>query len=194
MRYGISMKHYFLVWRKNRKVAEYTSASLRTRGQHSWQYGRFEMRAKINTSSGMWPAFWTLGEQGAWLACGEIDIMEYYRGMILANAAWAGPDEETVWDVTRKELTSFSDPNWADDFHVWRMDWDEDAIALYVDDQLLNTVAVSKTINQRGTPSNPMQQPHYLIINLALGGTNGGEISEAEFPQEYVIDYVRVYQ
>ena len=181
-------------WKENREFAEYTSSSLCTRGLHSWQYGRFEMRAKIDTSPGLWPAFWTLGEEGAWPACGEIDIMEYYRGMLLANAAWAGSGDETVWDDVRKEIENFNDPNWANKFHVWRMDWNEQAIKLYVDDQLLNTIAVKKTINQRGNIKNPMKQPHYLIINLAVGGTNGGAPSLTEFPRKYIIDYVRVYQ
>lgn len=181
-------------WKKSREFMEYTSSSLLTKGLHHWQYGRFEMRAKINTSPGMWPAFWTLGTAGNWPACGEIDIMEYYRGMILANAAWAGSGEKTTWDDFRKEVASFGDPNWADEFHIWRMDWDESTIKLYVDDVLLNAVAVEETINQRGDIENPMKQPHYLIVNLAVGGTNGGDPSLTEFPRKYIINYVRVYQ
>ena len=114
--------------------------------------------------------------------------------MILANAAWAGPGEKTMWDDLKKEVASFEDPNWADKFHVWRMDWDENAIKLYVDDTLLNTIALEKTINQSGDIKNPMKQPHYLILNLAVGGTNGGDPSLTEFPRKYIIDYVRVYQ
>lgn len=181
-------------WRENREFIEYTSSSLLTRELHTWQYGRFEIRAKIDTSPGMWPAFWTLGENDVWPACGEIDIMEYYRGMILANTAWAGPEEKTTWDIIEKAVASFNDPDWADKFHVWRMDWDETAIKLYVDDQLLNTTELEKTINQRGDIENPMKQPHYIIVNLAIGGTNGGDPSSTEFPRKYVIDYVRVSQ
>nr|AIA89543.1 CAZy families GH16 protein [uncultured Dyadobacter sp.] len=59
-----------------------------TRGLHEWKYGRFEMRAKLDTQPGMWPAFWTLGVKGQWPSNGEIDIMEYYQNMILANTAW----------------------------------------------------------------------------------------------------------
>jgi beta-glucanase (GH16 family) len=180
-------------WKENREFIEYTSSSLLTKDLHTWQYGRFEMRAKIDTSPGMWPAFWTLGEKGYWPACGEIDIMEYYRGMILANAAWAGA-EETLWDDLKKDVESFNDPDWADKFHIWRMDWDENAIRLYVDDILLNTIELEKTINQRSDIENPMKQPHYMIINLAIGGTNGGDPSLTEFPRKYIIDYVRVYQ
>jgi len=74
-------------WRQNREYAEYTSASLTTRRLHSWKFGRFEMRGRIDTRAGLWPAFWTLGIEGSWPSNGEIDIMEYYRGMLLANAA-----------------------------------------------------------------------------------------------------------
>jgi beta-glucanase (GH16 family) len=181
-------------WKESREFIEYTSSSLRTKGLHAWQYGRFEIRAKIDTSPGMWPAFWTLGEKGSWPACGEIDIMEYYRGMILANAAWAGPEDKTMWDDLKKDVDSFNDPNWANEFHIWRMDWDETAIKLYVDDILLNTIELEKTVNQRSNIENPMKQPHYIIINLAIGGNNGGDPSATEFPRKYIIDYVRVYQ
>jgi len=181
-------------WKESRKFIEYTSSSLRTKGLHSWQYGRFEIRAKIDTSPGIWPAFWTLGENGSWPACGEIDIMEYYRGMILANAAWEGPEGKTMWDDLKKDVESFNDPDWANKFHIWRMDWDETAIKLYVDDILLNTIALEKTNNHGSDIKNPMKQPHYIIINLAVGGNNGGDPSLTKFPREYIIDYVRVYQ
>jgi beta-glucanase (GH16 family) len=181
-------------WKESREYIEYTSSSLRTRGLHAWQYGRFEIRAKIDTSPGRWPAFWTLGEKGSWPACGEIDIMEYYRGMILANAAWAGPEGKTMWDDLKKDVGSFNDPNWSNEFHIWRMDWDETAIKLYVDDILLNTIELEKTVNQRGDIKNPMKQPHYIIVNLAIGGNNGGDPSSTMFPRSYVVDYVRVYQ
>ena len=79
-------------------------------------------------------------------------------------------------------------------FHVWRMDWDEKSIRLYLDDELLNTTELSETINQRGSVVNPFNIPHYLILNLAIGGRSGGDPSNASFPSRYEIDYVRVYQ
>ena len=79
-------------WKSAREFAEYTSASIQTRGLHQWQFGRFEVRARIDTASGSWPAIWTLGVSGGWPSGGEIDIMEFYRinGLptILANFAW----------------------------------------------------------------------------------------------------------
>jgi beta-glucanase (GH16 family) len=182
-------------WRRQREFAEYTSASLRTRRKHEWRYGRFEMRARIDTRPGMWPAFWTLGSARGWPACGEIDIMEYYRGDLLANAAWGGRRRwRATWDTVKKPIAEFDDPQWSETFHVWRMDWDADRITIYVDDELLNEVDVRKVANRDRVATNPFREPHYILVNLAIGGTNGGDPAETEFPALYEIDYVRVYQ
>ena len=182
-------------WQRSREFAEYTSSSLITRGLHSWQFGRFEMRARIDTRDGLWPAFWTLGVAGEWPHNGEIDIMEYYRGVLLANLAWGGARRwQAIWADTRKPITSFGDAVWSAAFHVWRMDWDARAIVLSVDGLRLNEVDLARTINQDGTGTNPFHQPHYLLINLAVGGTQGGDPSKTEFPARYDVDYVRVYQ
>jgi beta-glucanase (GH16 family) len=182
-------------WNLSRKYADYTSASLMTRGLHNWKFGRFEMRGRIDTRPGMWPAFWTLGSARPWPGCGEIDIMEYYRGMLLANAAWASERRRVaVWDDSRIPLAQFKDPDWSRKFHVWRMDWDADSIKLYVDNILLNTIDLTRTINKDREGTNPFHEPHYIILNLAIGGTNGGDPSKTEFPARFEVDYVRVYQ
>jgi beta-glucanase (GH16 family) len=182
-------------WRTNRKVADYTSASVTTRGLHTWQYGRFEMRGRIDTRSGLWPAFWTLGVAGEWPGCGEIDILEYYGGSLLANAAW-GTERRWVprWDSVRKPIAEFDDPDWPGKFHVWRMDWDERVIRLSVDGLLLNTVDLDQTVNRDKEGKNPFRQPHYLILNLSVGGANGGDPSKTKFPARFEVDYVRVFQ
>ena len=179
-------------WRRRRSHAEYTSASLTTRGKHEWLYGRFELRAKIDTRAGSWPAWWTLGTRRGWPACGEIDIMEYYDGVVLANACWSAGGWSQHWDAVRKPLDQLGDKDWAAKFHVWRMDWDQDAIVIYLDGRLLNTVAVTHTRNPDG--SNPFRAPHYMLVNLAIGGMHGGDPSATEFPMRYEIDYIRVYQ
>ncbi|MCU0913281.1 MAG: glycoside hydrolase family 16 protein [Planctomycetes bacterium] len=181
--------------RDNREYAEYTSASVTTRGLHSWTYGRFEMRGRIDTRPGLWPAFWTLGVQGRWPRNGEIDIMEYYRGMLLANVAWGSKQPgQAKWDDLKKPLTEFGDPDWSKKFHVWRMDWDETSIKLYVDDVLLNSTDLKDTVNEDAEAKNPFHQPHYIILNLAIGGTSGGDPSATGFPARFEVDYVRVYQ
>lgn len=110
-------------WRTRRRNIEYTAASVITRGKHAWRYGRFEIRAKIDTRSGSWPAFWMLGTSGRWPANGEVDIMEYYRGTLLANLVWArtgGNGQQ--WNTGKKALSEFP-AEWPQRFHTWRMDW-----------------------------------------------------------------------
>jgi beta-glucanase (GH16 family) len=185
-------------WKRNREFIDYASASIQTRGHKQWQYGRFEIRARIDTSTGSWPAIWTLGVKGQWPSNGEIDIMEFYRiktvPTILANVAW-GTEERwrAKWDNAKPPLSDFTkkDPDWVKKFHLWRMDWNVDSINLYIDGILINTTSLNETINPDGF--NPFKQPHYLLLNLALGA-NGGDPSKSKFPVTYEVDYVRVYQ
>lgn len=185
-------------WKRSREYAEYTSASIQTRGHQQWQYGRFEIRARIDSSMGSWPAIWMLGIKGRWPSNGEIDIMEFYRikniPTILANVAWGTSERgRAEWDSEKSELSVFTgkDPDWVKKFHVWRMDWDENSISLFIDDTLINSTPLSETINPDGY--NPFKQPHYILLNLALG-SNGGDPAKTEFPLLYEVDYVRVYQ
>lgn len=182
-------------WGKSRNKITHTSSSINTLGLHSWQYGRFEMRGRINISTGLWPAFWTLGVKGQWPSNGEIDIMEYYKGNILANIACGTAEpHKAEWYSKTKAVADLGGVKWAAEFHVWRMDWDGNRIALYVDDVLLNEVPLNKLQNKDGTGINPFKQPHYILLNLAMGGMNGGELSDTKFPNRFEVDYVRVYQ
>jgi beta-glucanase (GH16 family) len=185
-------------WQASREFAEYTSASIQTRGFRQWQFGRFEIRARIDTVHGAWPAIWTLGIAKEWPSNGEIDIMEFYRikdvPTILANFAWGTEKRFSgKWDDLKKPLTDFTavDADWIKKFHIWRMDWDNKSIKLFLDDQLLNEVSLSETVNPDGF--NPFLQPHYILLNLAIGA-NGGDPGRAQFPVKYEIDYVRIYQ
>lgn len=181
-------------WRKSHANIAYTSASINTSGKQAWKYGRFVMRGKIDISSGLWPAWWTLGIAGRWPANGEIDIMEYYRKKLLANIACLGSNKKTEWHSNTFSIDSLGGERWASRFHTWRMDWDEKYISLFVDDQLLNKVEVGQLVNKDGTGINPFRQPHYMLLDLALGGQNGGDLSQTVFPNKFEIDYVRVYQ
>lgn len=180
-------------WRRNREFAEYTSACILTRGKHSWKYGRFEIRARIDARPGLWPAIWTLGTERGWPGCGEIDIMEYYADTILANVCWLGARRRSEWDTTRHPIESFG-PDWSQDFHIWLLDWDAETIKISVDGKLLNDTPLDKAINQDRRNSEPFQEPHYILLNLAIGGTQGGDPTETHFPARFEVDYVRVFQ
>jgi beta-glucanase (GH16 family) len=180
-------------WKNSREFAEYTSASINTRGKASWKYGRFEMRARIDTRAGLWPAFWSLGIEGRWPNNGEVDIMEYYKNTLLANLIWAGQTPGRTASFTkRKPVTSFADPDWSSKFHLWRMDWDENRIVITVDGEVLNDSDLNQAANPDG--SNGYRQAQYILLNLAIGGNAGGDPSATKFPARFEVDYVRIYQ
>lgn len=182
-------------WKKSRRSIEYTSSCLLTRKKATWQYGRFEMRGRIDIRSGLWPAWWTLGVSRRWPANGEIDIMEYYRGHLLANIACADRQAwKAKWYGKKFATDSMGGKAWADQFHVWRMDWTDQEIALFLDDRLLNRVPVDSLYNRDGSGFNPFRQPHFMLLNLAIGGDNGGDPAGTSFPNRFEVDYVRVYQ
>ena len=186
-------------WRKSRKAAAYTSGSIKTKGKHEWLYGRLTMRARIDVRAGLWPAFWTVGSARPWPGCGEIDIMEYFQGVMHANAAWASAKPgKAEWNASKHSLKDLAGDAgveaWARKFHEWRMDWDPKSIRIYCDGTLLNTIALDATINQTADKANPLQEPHHIILNLAIGGTSGGDPAKTAFPARFEVDWVRVYQ
>ena len=194
-------------WKTNRQYAEFTSSCMTTSQSYTFKYGRLEVRAKIPTTTGSWPAIWTLGNQSDWPMNGEIDIMEFYikngAPSILANACWSSPRQwEAVWDESVTPFTYFTarDAEWAQKFHLWRMDWDEAYIRLYLDGELLNEIDLSTTQNQgyMGNTTNPFSNniegnAQYILLNLAIG-SNGGTPDLTHFPLHYYVDFVRVYQ
>ena len=189
-------------WRRSREHIEYTSASLTTHDSFSFTYGRMEVRARIPTASGAWPAIWLLGKGMEWPSCGEIDVMEFYRinGIphVLANACWGGERRyQAVWNSKRVPFSHFTDKDslWAEKFHLWRMDWTPEAITILIDDEVVNEISLAETTNgSLGKYENPFHAPQYILLNLALGGDNGGPIDDSQFPLCYEIDYVRIYQ
>ena len=170
-----------------------TSASLNTRSTFPFTYGRIEVRAKVPTGRGVWPAIWTLGvDHETWPACGEIDIMEY-----------VGFDPDRVHATVHTDAFNHVKnthkghahplPRVADDFHVFAADWTADGITFFVDGVEINRYA-NDGKGDRATW--PFDTPQYLLINLAIGGGWGGAqgVDDAIFPAVYLIDYVRIYQ
>lgn len=198
-------------WKKNREYAEYTSASMNTSGKFVFKYGRLLCRAKIPTDLGAWPAIWTCGNLWEWPLNGEIDLLEYYlvngKPSIHANFCWGSDTRWSgKWKSYNRPLEEFvaKDPDWTNKYHIWRMDWDENYLRLYLDDELLNEVDLRTTVNGSGGGApeggyqNPFSNNHegfgaYVWLNLAVGA-NGGDPSDTEFPMKYYVDYVRVYQ
>lgn len=171
---------------------DYTSSSLMTRGKHEFQYGRFEMRAKINPYCGSWPAFWISGgvEGVPWPSEGEVDIMEYYQGYTLANFCWGDHDNSPVWNMNVQGVGEA----WADEFHTWALEWDAEAMTIFLDGNVMNSQKVSKSTDAgHGNPWGKGRK-YFIRINQAIGGDNGGDPADTSFPLDFVVDYVRVYQ
>ena len=167
------------------KYANYTSASLFTRA--SWKYGRIEVRAKLPHGRGVWPAVWTMGAKGAWPCCGEIDVAEYLGrtpDQLYARAHWG-----RHFLLHRSDGDSVKVSELWVDFHLYAIEWTAEQIRFFFDQVNYFTFNVNKA-DRKG----PFHQSHHLKINLALGGPFGGRIDDSILPQQFVVDYVRVYQ
>jgi beta-glucanase (GH16 family) len=173
----------------------YTSARLKTQGLFSQAYGRFEARIKIPAGQGMWPAFWMLGNNISavgWPKCGEIDIMENIgKEPGTVHGSLHGPSTS---GPTSDETAPFSLPagqNFADDFHLYAVEWEPGTIRFYVDTNLY------ATFRQAQWPANgtwTFDHPFFIILNVAVGGDwPGSPDNTTVFSQQMLVDYVRVY-
>lgn len=179
---------------QGRQWIEVTSSCLITKGKHEFTYGKFEMRAHIDTRLGSWPAFWTLGtsiDHLGWPECGEIDIMEYYRGIVLANVCH-GLNGRQKWLTTKKSLVELGGDAWAKQFHIWTMEWDEKRVDLLLDGRL--SAHFDSTGDDEAGKDNAFRKPVYILLNQAIGGTSGGDPSKLEYPVRLEVDWVRVFQ
>ncbi len=173
---------------------DYSSARLTTKGKGDWKYCKVEVKAKLPTGNGTWPAIWMLPSEklyGNWPKSGEIDIMEH-----------VGYDPDTVHSTVHTELfnhtigTQVGKPSYlptaTSDFHTYAMEWDENEIRSYVDGREYFRFSN----NGEGYGAWPFDQEFYLLLNLAIGGGWGGKhgIDDSLFPHKYEIDFVRVYQ
>lgn len=181
-------------WQRARQEAEYTSASLTSRGKGTWRYGRIEVRAKLTNGKGTWPAIWMLGASGRYPACGEIDIMEYLGKQpttIYGTIHYPSLNPDKRRTSQSKTWTTPKPPKGpADDFHLYAIEWDAQEIRWFYDQECFHVFKV----DQAGEgDDNPFRKPQYLILNLALGGW-GGEIDDTSLPQQFLVDYVRIYR
>jgi beta-glucanase (GH16 family) len=172
----------------------YTSARVVTRGRFEFLYGRVEVRAKLPTGNGTWPAIWMLGTnigQVGWPACGEIDIMENVGfDPLLVH----GSVHTTAYNhaIGTQKTASVPVANPWEDFHVYAMEWFADHVDVSVDGRAYFTFRNEGT----GARTWPFDKPQYLLLNLAIGGSWGGQqgIDDSLFPHRYLIDYVRIYK
>ena len=169
----------------------YTSTRITTAGKKEFQYGRMEVRAKIPTGKGIWPAFWMLGsniKQVGWPKCGEIDILEYV-GREPHEIFTSLHTQDSHGNTINTKKTKIN--NIEEGFHLYAIDWTKDRIEFFVDNKSVYTFA-PEIKNENIWPFN---QPFYFIINVAVGGNFGGhDVDNSIFPQEFVVDYIRVYQ
>jgi len=166
----------------------YTSASINTLGRFEFLYGRVEVRAKLPTGNGAWPAIWMLGTNRAqvgWPTCGEIDIMESvgFDPLVIHASVHTAAYNHTI-GTQKTAVVTVTNP-W-EDFHLYAMEWYPDRIDIFVDGQKYFTFRNEGA----GSSTWPFDKPQYLLINLAIGGSWGGQkgINDASFPQRYLID------
>lgn len=175
---------------------EYTSAKLITRGKHEWKYGRFEIRAKLPPGRGSWPAIWMLGsniDKVGWPLCGEIDIMEHVGFDPNVVHGTLHTDAYNHVKGTHKGAKT-TVPTAMTDFNVYAVEWTTSQIDFFVNDQKYHTLTRQAL---GSSPAQwPLDQPYYLILNVAVGGNWGGQkgVDDSTLPYKMEIDYVRVYQ
>ena len=164
----------------------YTSARIKTEDLQEFTYGRIEIRAKLPSGGGTWPALWMLGanyQEVGWPTTGEIDIMEHVGNQpnkVFSTLHYPGHSGGNG-DSQEIEIA-----NVEDDFHIYKMIWSPASLEFYVDDQLYHTF-----INSEGVPFN---KDFFFILNVAMGGNFGGAIDPAFTASTMQVDYVRVYQ
>lgn len=175
----------------------YSSARLNSRGRGDFRYGRIEARLTLPRGQGLWPAFWMLPTDsvyGGWAASGEIDIME---------AVNSGPGNNLVYGTLHYGGQWPANVNTGDSFtpvgnvwevaHVYAVEWQEGEIRWFVDDQHTQTQTAWNTT--AGTFPAPFDQAFHMLLNVAVGGQWPGPPNNATtFPQEMIVDYVRVYE
>jgi len=171
---------------------DYTSARITTQNKFDFKYGKIEAKIKLPYGQGLWPAFWMLGDDfntTGWPACGEIDIMEMVGGTTGDKTCYATLHWEDNGHASYGESYTLPSGKFADNFHIFSLEWDNQLIKAYMDDIHYFTINI--------TPASLSEFHHnfFIILNVAVGGTwPGPPNATTSFPQTMQVDYVRVYQ
>lgn len=185
-------------WKINRQQADYTSASLTTKGKHQWKFGRFTVKATLPQSAGLWSAVRFFGDEavtGAWPNTGEIDFVDAYKDRFYTTMTWGNSTPSGVSNnVSGGHPYTLFSSDFVTQPHEWRMDWTSEAVKMYIDGELLFVTNLARTNNGTdATAANPFLTEQYLQLGLAVGAKGG--TPSAEFSQDaFKIDYVKVEQ
>jgi beta-glucanase (GH16 family) len=178
----------------DKSVNDYTSARITTQHKFTAKYGRLEVRAKVPTASGTWPAFWALGSDIStvdWPDAGEIDVMEIVgKQPSIVHGTLHGPKSDgSAYSLATQHDTGV---NLGDGYHVYAADWTPTSISFSIDGQTYGTVTEAQVEKAGGKWV--FTHDFYLLLNLAVGGDYPGPpATSTTWPQRYVVDYVRVY-
>ena len=172
----------------------YSSARLRTYGKGDWKYGRIEVKAKVASGQGIWPAIWMLPTDwlfGGWPSSGEIDIMEHV-GYDLGVVHGSVHTEAYNHKINTQRSSARKIANVDTEFHVYSIIWDKDKISFFIDDV---QYFLFENDQQGNYKTWPVDQRFHLLINIAVGGDwPGNPDNSTNFPRKMLVDYVRVYE
>ena len=178
---------------------EYTSARLISKGKGDWTYGRIEVRAKLPSGNGTWPAIWMLPtghEYGSWPSGGEIDIMEHV-GFDPDVIHFSIHTKAYNHKINTQKTATIKVDDARSGFNVYTVEWTPEEIRGYVNEQKYFTFKNERLTNPAADFQQwPFDKPFHLLLNIAVGGTWGGAkgVDETIWPQRMEIDYVRIYQ
>ena len=175
---------------------KYTSARMLTKGKFAFKYGTVEARIALPTGKGIWPAFWMLGENFdtvGWPACGEIDIIEAVNSenIVYGTNHWANGSEYATYG---NNTGSYRDQKHKMDitqFHTYKFTWDEKYIRMFVDDFMYHEILIENSTGD----TEEFHKPFFFLLNVAVAGNwPGFEVDDTQFPNEMLVDYIRVYK
>ena len=178
------------------KGQKYTSARMLTKGKFAFKYGTVEARIALPVGKGIWPAFWMLGENFdtvGWPACGEIDIIEAVNSenIVYGTNHWANGSEYATYGNNTGNYRDQKHEMDITQFHTYKFTWDEKYIRMFVDDFMYHEILIENSTGD----TEEFHKPFFFILNVAVAGNwPGFEVDDAQFPNEMLVDYIRVYK